>query len=136
LTPDPDEVRERVRAEYGSSTFLEGLASRVGSLVKPSVAFGDPVEKGPVTVIPVAKAWFGFGGGSGDDEESRGSGGGGGGVVRPLGYIEVSESGAEFRPLRDPWLIPGALAGVAVLAVLLIAQRQGSDWSIRRATRQ
>ena len=65
---------------------------------------GQPVERSGVTVIPVAKATWGFGGGSGGEAGKEGAGGGGGGFVAPLGYIEVRESGAKFKRIRDPRL--------------------------------
>jgi uncharacterized spore protein YtfJ len=69
-------------------TFVERLAQRVGSNFGAATLFGEPVERGEVTVIPVARAAWGFGGGSGKDEEgSSGGGGGGGGASWPVGYI-------------------------------------------------
>ena len=51
--------------------------------------FGDPVERRGITVIPVAKARFGFGGGGGAGARGgwggrRGRGGCGGGL---LGFV-------------------------------------------------
>jgi len=56
-----------------------------------------------VTVIPVAQTYFGFGGGGGGGRRG-GSGGGGGGVVRPMGFIEVTKSGARWVPITRGWL--------------------------------
>jgi hypothetical protein len=46
-------------------------------------------------------------------------------MVRPIGYIEVRDDGATFRPLRDPRLtaLGAAAAGAAVAAVLLRGRR-------------
>lgn len=78
------------------------------------------IRSSGVTVIPVARARWGFGGGSGDNPEGRGSGGGGGVGVAPLGYIEVRDGSAEFRPIRDP-RFPLVLAGaLVVLGAILV----------------
>lgn len=46
-------------------TLLERLAEKVGAKAQVSTVFGDPVDREGVTVIPVAKAAWGFGGGGG-----------------------------------------------------------------------
>ena len=46
-------------------TLVERIAERVGVTVKTSTVFGEPVERDGLTVIPVAKARWGFGGGGG-----------------------------------------------------------------------
>jgi uncharacterized spore protein YtfJ len=98
--------------------LVERLANRIGGSMRASAAFGKPVERGGVTVIPVARARFAFGGGSGTDPQSGGHGGGGGGAgtVQPLGYIEVRKGGVTFRPIRDWRAIGIAAAGAAVAA--------------------
>lgn len=95
----------------------------VGDNAKVSTVFGEPVEREGITVIPVAKARFGFGGGGGGGaragEEGSGGGGGGGALVSPVGYIEVSDGTAQFRRISSPvdFLALVAAASVAVLAV-------------------
>jgi uncharacterized spore protein YtfJ len=82
-------------------------------------AFGEPVQQGEVTIIPVAQInlGFGFGHGSGGKAEPAdgptppeatgdtaapgGAGGGGGGGARPLGYIQFDTNGAHFEPILD-----------------------------------
>lgn len=114
-------------AQGGAEGLLDRLANRVGLHARASAVYGEPVERGELTVIPVAKVRAGFGGGSGSmpaagesDTMGEGSGGGGGFIASPLGFIEVRESGATFRRIEDPvayW--PLALAGgVATWLVL------------------
>ena len=71
-----------------------------------STVFGDPVEREGITVIPVAKARFGFGGGGGaggrEGEEGSGGGGGGGALVNPVGYIELHDGAARFKRISSP----------------------------------
>jgi uncharacterized spore protein YtfJ len=115
---DPVGVMEEARnaAQGAAGSFLDRLAERVGVSARASAVFGEPVERGDVTVIPVAKVRAGFGGGTGSmpagDAEGEGRGGGGGFMASPLGFIEVSSSGASFRRIEDPvayW--PLAIAG-------------------------
>jgi uncharacterized spore protein YtfJ len=115
-------------AQGGAEGLLDRLANRVGLHARASAVYGEPVERGDLTVIPVAKVRAGFGGGTGSmpaaggegDNLSEGGGGGGGFIASPLGFIEVRESGATFRRIEDPvayW--PLALAGgVATWLVL------------------
>jgi uncharacterized spore protein YtfJ len=115
---DPVGVMEEARqaARGGAESFLDRLADRVGINARASAVFGEPVERGDVTVIPVAKVRAGFGGGTGSvpagERAGEGGGGGGGFVASPLGFIEIGTSGATFRRIEDPvsyW--PLALAG-------------------------
>jgi uncharacterized spore protein YtfJ len=82
-------------------------------------------------VIPVARATWGFGGGSGEGDGQTGSGGGGGGAVRPIGYIEVRDGSAEFKPLRTG--PPSALVAAAALAGGLALAR-GIRFGVRPRT--
>ena len=105
--------------------LLERVGQTVGERAHVSTIFGEAVEREGVTVIPVAKARFGFGGGGGSgsregDEGSGGGGGGGGGVaVGPIGYIELRDSGAEFKRISSP-TDTLALVAAALLAVLTV----------------
>jgi len=99
-------------------TFVERLAQRVGASFGTAMLFGEPVERGEVTVIPVARAAWGFGGGSGP-EQVGGAGGGGGGVSWPVGYIELRDSETRFRPIIDPR--PVVVAAAFGLATGLVA---------------
>src|SRR5215831_18651697 len=108
----------------GSGTFLERLANRVGSNSKVSTVFGDPVERGGITVIPVAKVGWGFGGGAGSggsadkSQVGEGSGGGGGTVVYPVGYIELRGGKATFYPIYDFGTILRLVIGAGVVTIL------------------
>ncbi len=123
---DADELKAEVRARVEAGAFVERLGDRIGASMRASAVFGQPVERGGITVIPVAKATWGFGGGSGGEAGKEGTGGGGGGFVAPLGYIEVRESGAKFKRIRDPRLIAAVLVaaiGVAGLAARAAGRR-------------
>jgi uncharacterized spore protein YtfJ len=105
--------------------ILGVVAERLGAHASAQAVFGDPIEREGITVIPVAKVRMGFGAGGGsgsgkDEDSGEGGGGGGGTTATPLGYIEISAAGAEFRPIHswaDSW--PAILAaGAAVFLAL------------------
>jgi uncharacterized spore protein YtfJ len=103
--------------------LLKRIGQTVGDKAKVSTVFGDPVEREGITVIPVAKARFGFGGGGGaggrEGEEGSGGGGGGGAVVSPVGYIELLDGTARFKRIFSPTdLLP--LVAAAALTALAI----------------
>jgi uncharacterized spore protein YtfJ len=118
------ELKESVRNEAEGGTansgekFIGGLAEKLGARVRAATIFADPVERDGVTVIPVAKARWGFGGGTGRRKEEEGGGGGGGALVSPVGFIVLKNGDAEFRRIRTvsfPWAILGGLATLLIL---------------------
>jgi uncharacterized spore protein YtfJ len=114
---------ERQEQTALADELLKRIGQAVGDKAKVSTVFGDPVEREGITVIPVAKARFGFGGGGGaggrEGEEGSGGGGGGGAVVSPVGYIELLEGTARFKRISSPAdLLP--LVAAAALTALAI----------------
>lgn len=109
---DAKEEATRVATGHG---FTERLAERMGAAARASAVFGEPVEGQGVTVIPVARAKWGFGGGSGGREGEQGAGGGGGMSVSPVGYVELHAGEARFRRIHSRAQI--AAAAVAAGAV-------------------
>jgi uncharacterized spore protein YtfJ len=112
-----------------ANEVVEQVGQAVGGRAQASAVFGEPVEREGVTVIPVAKARFGFGGGGGSGsrhgDEGGGGGGGGGASITPVGYIEVRESRAEFRRITTATdLLALALAGS--IAALTLRRLLGS----------
>ena len=84
--------------------------------------FGEPIQQGSFTLIPVASVTYGFGSGQGwgrgpkpegaaegaatgapaaTENEGAGAGGGGGGMARPLGFVKIDENGATWEPTMD-----------------------------------
>ena len=121
-----DEARERARREAGDGEFVARLAERLGASAGASAVFGDPVERDGVTVIPVARAAWGFGGGEGGEGEREGHGGGGGAIARPQGYIEISGGGARYRPIRDRLAAAAVVAaGALALGAAALLRRRG-----------
>ncbi len=116
---------------HGGSALAEELLKQIGQTVgdkaNASAVFGEPVEREGITVIPVAKARYGFGGGGGAGahrgEEGSGGGGGGGALISPVGYIEVRASTAQFKRISSPWdlvalVVAASLATRAVKRLL------------------
>ena len=101
-----------------SSSFLERLAETLGTTAHASTIFGEPVVRNGITVIPVASARWGFGGGGGQRGEERGRGGGGGVMVQPVGFIEISNAGAEFRRIHS-FVAPRAILSASIGLLLL-----------------
>jgi uncharacterized spore protein YtfJ len=95
--------------------------------------FGEPVERGECTVVPVGRvsSRYGFGGGSGEGPtgeggESTGGGGGGGGGgaldVKPIGYIEITSNGSRFVDITDSTAIAiraVTLGGITAILFIL-----------------
>ena len=97
-----------------SGSFVERLAKTLGATARASTVFGEPVVKDGITVIPVSSARWVFGGGGGQRGEERGRGGGGGVILRPVGFIEISAAGAEFRRIRATPVAPVAVLSASV----------------------
>ena len=101
--------------------LLQRIGQTVGDKANVSTVFGDPVERAGITVIPVAKARFGFGGGGGGGarggQEGSGGGGGGGAVVSPVGYIEVREGTAQFKRISSSADLVALVAAAALTAL-------------------
>jgi uncharacterized spore protein YtfJ len=81
-------------------------------------AFGEPIEREGVVVVPVAVAWGTGGGGSGPD--GQGSGTGFAGVVRGIGVYTIRDGKVRFVPAVDvtalaglTWLVARALSRAA-----------------------
>jgi len=96
--------------------FLQQLASQFGSNASVKNVFGEPVQAGDKTIIPVAQIAYGLGGGYGqgpkkgkpalqdveqDNNKGEGAGGGGGMAARPKGVYEVTPTGTRFIPVTD-----------------------------------
>ena len=120
--------------------FVERLAERIGAKVNVQTVFGEPIERGGITVIPVAKVRWGFGGGAGtgpvavgpglegddmattepDMQPGTGQGGGGGATADPVGWLEISAAGAEFKPITPAMPSPGFLLAAGATAALVL----------------
>jgi uncharacterized spore protein YtfJ len=101
-----------------ADNFIGRMAEKLGASARAATIFAEPVQRDAITVIPVAKARWAFGGGAGHTKEEDGGGGGGGVQVTPVGFIEIKNDQANFRPIRNPslpWMIVG---GISLLFLL------------------
>ncbi|WP_067964923.1 spore germination protein GerW family protein [Nocardiopsis trehalosi] len=103
------DVESRAR---GSAELVDRLVAGVGGALGSRAVYGEPVRQGDVTVVPVARVFYGFGGGTDPGAGGR-DGLGAGGSARPLGFIVLRDGQAEFRPIRTP-----AVAIVVPLALI------------------
>jgi uncharacterized spore protein YtfJ len=138
ITSPTEAAAQAVDESTGVATqLLERLADRLGGRASVTAVFGEPVVAEDVTIIPVASVAFGFGGGTGRevnaDKTGEGGGGGGGAHARPLGYIEIKEGAATYRPIRDLWtdlalplavLVAGATAPKIARALIRLRRRR------------
>jgi uncharacterized spore protein YtfJ len=88
----------------------------LGAVARAATIFAEPLERDGITVIPAAKAQWGFGGGVGHRKHEDGAGDGV--PVMPVGFIEIKNGTAEFRPIRIvslPLMIAG---GISILFLL------------------
>ncbi len=104
---------------------------QVGASVRN--VYGDPVDVGGRTVIPIARVSYGFGAGGGArgseqaEFERCGSGGGAGMSARPVGALEITEAGT---PFVDP-----ARLGIVLIVGFLIGLTIGRGPARRRLVR-
>lgn len=115
-----------------ADSFIGTMAEKLGAVARAATVFGEPVERDRITVIPVAKARWGFGGGAGQRKDEGGGGkqedgaGGGGGIqVTPVGFIEMKNNEANFRPIRNvslSWIIMGSIFSLFLLRTTLKRQ--------------
>ena len=103
-----------------SEGFVERLAHTLGVETNATHIFAPPIERDSVTVIPVAKARYGFGGGGGTNKKQEGFGGGGGTVITPAGYIEITNGNTRYRPIRDPATLLPIIAAGGLLSLLAV----------------
>ena len=79
--------------------LVESMAQRLASSLQVKTITGDPIKIGKVTLVPVIMVDFGFGGGGASVPQSPEQGAKGfymSGEARPLGFIVITKSGAEF----------------------------------------
>lgn len=121
----------------GPGSYASRPLAAARRLIHVRRAFGEPIQRDGVTLIPVARVrgGTGFGGGDGTVDESgdvaarHGSGGGGGlGVdVTPVGVYVVKGSEVRWEPAFDlnRAIIGGQVLGaIAILALARALRRR------------
>ena len=140
---DPVEAaKSAAEADAGSDDRFNKLVNSLGGTASASAVFGEPVEKGGVTIVPVARVRYGVGGGFGrgpgrkkkheeSAEDQVGYGHGGGVQATPVGYIEIAGGGAEYKRIVDPvrpmaMLMLFPLVGVLCFALMAVISLQSA----------
>jgi uncharacterized spore protein YtfJ len=125
--PDVAELKEQIAQGIQVPALIETVGKRLGASFNAKAVFGAPVERGVVTIIPVARAAWGYGAGGGVTEDAEqpgsGGGGGGGGIAGPIGYIEITDRGATYHRIEDPLRRAGAAALTALATGLVVIAR-------------
>ncbi|MBC8140807.1 MAG: hypothetical protein H7Y38_05135 [Armatimonadetes bacterium] len=127
MEAEVEELKQNVGERFGANDPVTTLINRLGASTRSEVVFGTTVERGAVTLIPVARISYGMGFGFG--AKSNGGGGGGGLIGEPVGLIEVSDSGSRFLPISTPAsriAVVGALALAALVAYWFSSRGKGS----------
>ena len=95
---------------------VDELVTKVKDAVTVGRVYGEPYDKGGVTVIPAAFVMGGGGGGTGHDQTGgEGEGGGFGMRGRPVGAFVIKGDQVTWRPAVDPSRLAAAAAVVAVV---------------------
>jgi uncharacterized spore protein YtfJ len=114
-----------------ATDMMDRLAARIGRDANARAVFSEPVQRDGVTVVGVAKVRWGFGGGGGSgsaqggEGSGRGFGGGGGVQATPVGFIEVRDGVAEYRPIRDPAAIVVPIVAIGGVTALMLVRAIG-----------
>lgn len=129
--------RQHTRTGQRFDAFAQRPLSAVRRLTHVRRAFGQPIERDGVTLVPVARVYggTGFGGGVGSVEEhdvdpARSGSGGGGGLgiaVTPVGVYVVQDGRVRWEPAFDlnRVVIGGQVLGaIAVLALARALRRR------------
>lgn len=88
---------------------VKEITEKIQKSANVKAVFGEPVEKGDFTVIPVGRVSIctmgGLGGeDKGKEKDEKKSGGMGIGIRSksiPVGYIEISKNGVQYREVTD-----------------------------------
>lgn len=105
-------------------SILERLSDMVQVHANAKQVYGEPVERNGVTIIPVARVQWGFGGGGIGRGPGERGGGGGGVRATPIGFIEIHDGTAEFRPIDNPeqFAVVASAGAIGLIGGLLLAR--------------
>ena len=129
-----------------NANFIDKLAAQFGQSASVKNVFGDPVQAGDKTIIPVAQIAYGLGGGYGqgnkklkqapaaisvepptadDKGMASGQGAGGGIYAKPKGVYEISATGTRFIPANNARsLLMGIALGFVIKALFFSKKKK------------
>ncbi len=129
--------------------LIQQINEQVQKNANVRVVFGEAIEKGTITIIPVAKVTLRGGGGGGGNppektpadettpkDKPKGFGMGLGLEIKttPLGYIEIKDGQARFKEIEDSTRV--ALAGIALAGFIFFTVGRIISLSIRSSRRK
>lgn len=81
------------------------MFDKLEDFIKNKTIFGEPMQLGDTTLIPVINVSFGLGSGGGDGSDNKGNGGvgGGGGIgakASPTALIIIKDGDIEIKPIK------------------------------------
>jgi uncharacterized spore protein YtfJ len=132
MTTTVNEAMDEARAAASEpmDKILDRLGERLGNQASVKAVFGEPTERGDVTVIPVARVRWGFGAGGGSgpvkdaaangERMASGTGAGGGVMAEPMGYLEVRPTGAAYVPLASAYPNPALIVAIGISIGIVI----------------
>lgn len=128
-------------AERPITTTVEQTLGRIVEAASVSAVFGQPVERGEITIIPCSEivVGMGLGGGNGtgmaqkegETSSGEGVGGGGGARGRPVAAIVVTRQGVRIEPIVDVTKVALAGATTAAFVFLWLARLTGATRGMR-----
>lgn len=118
-----------------NENFVEKISNNFNQSATIQNVFGEAVQVGDKTIIPVARIAYGFGGGFGEGvrkeekqsqgSEGSGAGGGGGLHASAKGVFEITPAGTRFIPASPTrYLFAGLVAGLLLKAILTTRRRK------------
>jgi uncharacterized spore protein YtfJ len=103
---------------------IEELFTKARNSVEAKMVYGEPIERGGLTVIPAARVAAGGGGGNGRDRHGQeGEGAGLGLSARPVGAYVIEDGKLRWEPAIDVNRL-AAVAGAIVVAALWFSRRK------------
>lgn len=117
--------------EKNIKSIINDIIEKIQKSANVKAVFGEPIEKGDVTVVPVSRVSVYGGGGGGllesverkeqkeDKKKENGSGMGMGVITRtePVGFIQIKDDEAVFKEVTDRKRIILAGMGLGAFAV-------------------
>src|SRR5258708_27440222 len=101
---------------------FDGMVATLKDSATVRNVYGDPIQAGAKTIVPVAKVAYGFGGGEAKDEK-HGFGGGGGVQAKPIGVLEITDAQTRWVPL-NPFRTLAMAAGIGMFVGMFLGRRR------------
>jgi uncharacterized spore protein YtfJ len=116
-------VPHTAEIELTAGARLLRLTETAAHAIGARLCYGESVQHGDRTVIPVARVLtaggLGFGNSLGAEPPQEGGGGGGLLGARPVGFIEIADGAARFRRIVTTADVLQVIGGAAVVSVLV-----------------